>query len=461
MRVRAHATYQPRITLTEGMLNRFFKSIFQGKISELSLNRGLSYTLVYNLAHGRIRTLSARDYKIIFGEDPPLEETERVEGGYFRRMVKLWLFLNDDVTEADLYREFYPNKKFNRVDYRIFSGHVKTIPIRFETILKKKFFDQGFNQFEIKQYSEELDLTDYNDRIFYEDIKPVLEFLEENLNVHPGRILNQFPLRYESGELRTIPQGVYDYANRLKRKTDKALKSGSKFEIDKLKEEVYGKRTALTLFSAVEDELEFLKNNGGRRPKFYLERSISLYKKSKLKRLASWRVQRIKEDCLKLIKHKPELSISSVPRPYLKMILTNLFSILTIRMISLITDEKHGKFEKSILEPSYNSKEDYSLYEQKTISMDKAAHVLGMNSKAFDLMVANHRDIFKSIGIYEKKWYVPDLYLKELLRKEGFHVIKAKYEFLATNGNRPFNQAETSGRHHSGSNKHFSHQISS
>ena len=460
MRVRAHSIYQPRIKLTEGMLNRFFKNIFPGKISELSLNRGLSYTLVYNLAHGRIRTLSARDYKIIFGEDPPLQETQRVEGGYFRRMVKLWLFLNDDVTEADLYREFYPDKKFIRVDYRIFSGYVKTIPIRFETILKKKFFDQGFDQFEIKQYSEKLDLTGYNDRVFYEDIKPTLDFLEENLNVHPGRILNQFPLRYESGELRTVPQGVYDYAKRLQKKTDKALKSGSKFEIEKLKEEVYGKRTALTLFSSVEDELEFLKNNGGRRPKFYLARSIGLYKKSKLKRIASWRVQTIKEDCLKLIKHKPELSISSVPKPYLKISLNNLLSVLTIRMISLMTNDKNGKFEKSILKPSYNSKEDYSLYEQKTISMDKAAHFLGMSKKAFDLMVANHRDIFKGIGIYEKKWYVPAFYLEELLRKEGFNIIRVKYEFLAKNGNRSFSQAETSGRHHSGSNKHFSHQIS-
>ncbi|MCK5342237.1 MAG: hypothetical protein KAR20_02470, partial [Candidatus Heimdallarchaeota archaeon] len=152
MRVRAHSNYQHRIKLTEGMLNRFFKNIFPGKISELSLNRGLSYTLVYNLTHGRIRTLSARDYKIIFGEDPPLQETERVEGEYFRRMVKLWLFLNDNITEAGLYREFYPSKEFSRVDYRIFSGDVKTIPTRLEKIMEMKFSDQGFDKSEIKQY---------------------------------------------------------------------------------------------------------------------------------------------------------------------------------------------------------------------------------------------------------------------------------------------------------------------
>ena len=143
------------------------------------------------------------------------------------------------------------------------------------------------------------------------------------------------------------------------------------------------------------------------------------------------------------------------------MILNNLLSVLTIRMISLMTDDKSGKFEKSILEPSYNSQEDYSLFEQKTISMDKAAHFLGMSKKAFDLMVARHRDIFRVIFIYEKKWYVPYLYLKELLRNDGFHIVKAKYEFLAKNGNRSFRPAGDYGRGGSGSNEHITHQISS
>jgi hypothetical protein len=443
------------------MLNEFFDNIFQGRISKLSKDRGLSYTLVYNLAHGRIHTLSARDYKIIFGEDPPLNESDRVDGKYFRQMVKLWLFLNDDVTEADLYREFYPRKKFSRVDYRIFTGDVKTVPSRFEKLLEKKFLDQGFQQTEIKQYIEELSLTSYNDRIFYNDLKPTLEYLENKLDVHPGRILNQFPARYESGELITVPQRVYEYARRLRKKTDNALKSGSKFEIEKLKEDVYGKRAALTLFSAVEDELEFLKNNGGRKPKYYLERSISLYKKSKLKRIASWRAQRIKEDCLNLIKQKPDLSISCVPKPYLSMVLANLFSVLTIRFISLMSEDKDCTFERSVLEPSSSSREDYRSFEQKNIGMNKAAHVLRMSRKAFDLMVANHRDIFRGIGIYEKKWHIPDLYLRELLRKEGFHLIKAKYEFLAKNGHSSLRQNKDRCRPHQDSNEVSSQQISS
>ncbi|MCK4908125.1 MAG: hypothetical protein KAS64_11270, partial [Spirochaetes bacterium] len=119
-----------------------------------------------------------------------------MEGEYFRRMVKLWLFLNDNITEAGLYREFYPSKEFSRVDYRIFSGDVKTIPNRLEKIMENKFFDQGFDKSEIKQYFEELDLTGYNNRFFYEDIKPTLNYLKKNIDVHPGRILNQFPARY-------------------------------------------------------------------------------------------------------------------------------------------------------------------------------------------------------------------------------------------------------------------------
>jgi hypothetical protein len=229
------------------MLNQFFENIFQGRVSKFSKDRGLSYTLVYNLAHGRIRSLSARDYKIIFGEDPPLQETERVDGGYFRRMVKLWLFLNDDDTEADLYREFYPRKRYSRVDYRIFSGDVKTVPIRLEKIMEKKFFGHEFDKSEIKQYFEELDSKGYDNRFFYDDIKPTLDYLDKSIDVHPGRILNQFPARYESGELLTVPQKVYDHAKRLKKKTEKALKSGSRYEIEKLKEEIYGKRDDFTL----------------------------------------------------------------------------------------------------------------------------------------------------------------------------------------------------------------------
>jgi hypothetical protein len=368
-----------------------------------------------------------------------------VDGEYFRGMVKLWLFLNNKVSEADLYREFYPHKRCSRVDYRIFTGDVKTVSIRVDKIMEQKFFDHGFDRDDIKQYIEERDSSGYNNRVFYDEIEPVLDYLDSCLGVHPGRILNQFPFRYESGELTTVPREVYDRALRLKKKTGEALKSGLKFELEKLKEEIYGKRTGLTLFSAVEEELEFLKNNGGRRPKHYLGRSISLYKNSKLKRIASWRAQKIKNECHKLLRNKPGLLISSIPKPYLKTIVGNLLSALTTRMISMLMGDKSNKFESSILEPTSYYKEVYSQEEPKT-SMDKTAHVLGMSKEAFDMMVARHRAIFRGVCIYKKKWYVPNLYLKEISKKEGFYVIKAKYEFLAKNSENAFRTVEKKGR---------------
>lgn len=53
---------------------------------------------------------------MIFGEEPPNQAVRRVSGAYFREMVQLWLFLNGDVSEADLYREFYRDKNVKKVD---------------------------------------------------------------------------------------------------------------------------------------------------------------------------------------------------------------------------------------------------------------------------------------------------------------------------------------------------------
>jgi hypothetical protein len=90
---------KPRIELTQQIRKHFLKNILKNRtIAEFSKNRGLSYTLIYNLAHGRINSLSADNYKIIFGEEPPYQALKRVDGAYFRGMVRLWLYLNDDAT---------------------------------------------------------------------------------------------------------------------------------------------------------------------------------------------------------------------------------------------------------------------------------------------------------------------------------------------------------------------------
>jgi len=275
---------EPRIKLSEQMSDKLFEDIFRifhGKVSELAAEKGLPYALVYNLAHGRIRSLSARDYRIIFGEEPLYQEPERVDGVYFRGMVRLWLFLHDDITEADLYREFYPDKKFGKADYRIFSGEVKTVETRLEKIMEQKFLNQGFDRSEVKEWIGELELIHDEDRVCYEDIKPILEYLEETLEVSPTRVLSQSYVRYESGELKTVPKKVYDYALKLEKRAEDALNSGSKSEIEKLREEIYGKRDGLILYAHVEDQLKFLQEYGGKSPKKYLGRRQFTFKKYK------------------------------------------------------------------------------------------------------------------------------------------------------------------------------------
>jgi hypothetical protein len=46
-------------------------------------------------------------------------------------------------------------------------------------------------------------------------------------------------------------------------------------------------------------------------------------------------------------------------------------------------------------------------------------------------MVAKRCDIFRSVGTYINKWYLSDLYLKELSEKEFFDFLTAKYECMA------------------------------
>jgi hypothetical protein len=90
--------------------------------------------------------------------------------------------------------------------------------------------------------------------------------------------------------------------------------------------------------------------------------------------------------------------------------------------------------EKIILTPYRYNKEEYKNEKYGYTSVDSAARLLGISKKAFDLLLCEHSDIFRSIGIYDKKWYLPDLYLKEIVKKEGFDLIILKYESLAKNG---------------------------
>lgn len=426
------STDQQKVELSEQILKNFLKRISNGKVSELAKDLGLPYELVYNLVHGRINSLSADNYKIIFGEEPPYQALKRVDGAYFRGMVRLWLYLNDDATKADLYREFYQGKNFKKVDYRIFNGFTKTVEKKLEKVMEQKFFAQGFNRPEIIKLIKELVLIENEERVFYTEIKPILDYIEKILEVNPTRVLNQYCGRYESGELKTVSKKIYDDALKLKKRAENALSSGSKFDVEKIREEIYGKREGFILYSELEEELEFLNNYGGKSLRQYLGRSISHYKKSQLKRIASWRAQKIKDACGELINNKPELALISLPKSHARMRIKKLLSVLKSYLIARIIEDEDG-IERLILTPAYYSKERYETEKYGFTSMHKTAYFLGMSKIAFDLLVIAHLDMFRRIATYNKGWYLPYLYLKKLKEKKGFDLIKAKYEVLAKN----------------------------
>jgi hypothetical protein len=423
------STAQQRVELNEDILKKIIKRISIGRVSEVADDIGLPYDLVYNLVHGRINSISEENYKLIFGEEPPKQAVKRVDGAYFREMVQLWLYLNEDVSEADLYREFYRNKNVKKVDYRIFSEVTQTVEKKIEQAMEQKFIGKGFNRFDIKELIRELKLVEKQERVLYKDIKPVLRFLEENLKINPTRILNQWFVRYEDGELKTVNKKVYDDALELKERTEVALESNSRYKIEQIREEIYGKKKGYTLFSKVEEELEFLRKFGGKNARQYLGRSVSHYKKSRLKRIATWRALKIQDACFELIEDHPELVLRSLPSSHRKARIKELLTVLKSYSISkAISDEDN--IERSVLMPVYY-REQYNTDEYGWISLNKAGYFLGMSKTAFDLLVSENLDLFRKIGTYNKEWYLPYLYLKKIKEKNGFEIVKAKYEMLA------------------------------
>jgi hypothetical protein len=423
------SSIQQRVQLNEEILKKILKRISSGRVSEVADEIGLPYDLAYNLVHGRISSLSEENYKLIFGEDPPKQSVKRVSGAYFKEMVQLWLFLNEDVSEADLYWEFYRDKNVKKVDYRIFGETTQTVEKTIEHAMEQKFIDQGLNRSDIKELIRELKLLETEKRVLYKDIKPILSFLAETLEINPTRILNQWFVRYEDGELKTVSKKVYDDAVELKIRTKRALHSGSRYKVEKIREDIYGKKKGYTLFSEVEEELEFLRKFGGKNPRQYLGRSVSHYKKSRLKRIASVRALKIKDACRKLIDDHPEFALKSLPNFHRRIRLEELLTVLKSYSISKVIKEEDD-IEKLILMPAYY-REKYHTNEYGLISLNKAGYFLGMSKTAFDLLVLENLDVFRRIGTYNKEWFLPYLYLKNVKEKNGFDIVKAKYEILA------------------------------
>jgi hypothetical protein len=377
-----------------------------------------------------VKSISNRHYRILFGETPPIKEPKKVDGSVFRSMVGLWLYLNDNVTKLELYREFFGKEHTQKVDYRIFTGQIKTVKPKLERIMRKKFSDAGLDQQTLERWIVELTTMDHEDRIPSGQIRPILVFLQNELGAHPTHILNQSFERYETGLLKSVSRNIYETAVKLKKKTKKALESGSRLEKEKIKEEIYGEKSQYTLYAEVEEELQFLRKYAKKSAKKYLGRGTWTYEKERSKRIASWRAANIFDDCDTFIRQTSELPLSILPRSRQKMFIRKLLDVLLSRTARMLSEQEGIIFEKQILTPLHSRNEYKNRYYGFT-RFDMVSSALGMKRKAFDLMVAKNCEIFRKVGRYDKRWYLSDLYLKELSENAFFDLISVKYEMMA------------------------------
>jgi len=430
--VRLKARDAPRVEITKELRDRLFAGDLKGEVSELSAHTGLPYGLIYNLVRGRIHSLSVAEYRRIFGEAPPVQEQKRVKGEYFRGMVRLWMFLNRGITEKDLYREFYLGRRsLKKADYRIFNGATKTVEGRLEKAMEQKLLSQGLDRSQVIQWIMELDQSSGKQRVPYEEAKPVVHFLHETLGIHPTHLLRRGFALYEKGQLKSVSKELYDDLLTLKRKTEKVLAAGSRREVEGLKEGVYGKRKNLVLFSEVEDDLKFLQTWAGRGSKKYLGRSVGKYRGFLLKRIAPWRADKIRKDCDKAVRENRNAPLLSLPPRHFVAESGALILFLRSLTVHRMIADKSLHLEGLVMSPKYHSREEYESEGHEFVTLQEAATFLGMKQRAFDLLVAAHRDIFMRMMKYDKMWLIPDLYLEELSEKEGFSLVRAKYELLA------------------------------
>ena len=418
----------PRVELTAEFQERL--RALKHKVPETARRSGLPYLLVYNLVHGRVRSVSARNYRKLFREAPPNQDPRKVDGTFFRKMVRLWLYLNEGATQAGLYREFFGRHHTKRVDNRIFTGQVKTVSPQLEKMMLQKFEAAGLARVEVERWIDDFESRPQPDRVSYQRIRPLLLYLQKALNVHPTAILNQSIVRYETGYLQSVSRVVYDRAQALQKKVEQALSSGRGYEVDKIRESVYGGRSDYTLYSKIEEELRFLKKFARKGAKFYLGRGMGHYEQGKSRRIASWRAEKIIADCEAFIRQRPDLPIASLPRSQRHKWIGLLFAGLNAGMAHRLMTQEGLSLEKRILKPQHGQA-TYNKPQHGFTEFDMASRSLGMKKKAFDLMVAKNCEIFRHIGKYSKRWYLPNLYLRELSKKQHFNLISIKYEMMA------------------------------
>ena len=296
--------------------------------------------------------------------------------------------------------------------------------------MHRKFADVGVDKKLLSQWLQEMDALPSCSRVPYRQIQPVLQYLHEHLDVHPSSILNQSVERYEAGLLKRVSIDIYNRAQELKRKAEKALAAKDAREIEWLKESIKGGKSGYRLYLDIREELRFLRMYTKKSARHYLGRSVWTYEMGRAKRIADWRARKILRDCDRFIRDRPDLPLAALPLPWRREWVHRLISAMMGRLVQLLSEQDGLVFEQRILAPT-RSRTEYSNRYHGFTRFDMAPGVLGMRRKAFDLMVARHCDIFRAVGTYAKRWYVSDLYLQELSHKEYFDLISAKYELEA------------------------------
>ena len=142
----------------------------------------------------------------------------------------------------------------------------------------------------------------------------------------------------------------------------------------------------------------------------------------------------IRDDCYLLVENRPDLGLSLIPKSCLKKRVRAFLRLLKSYAIRRLKKEEAGRHEKEILTPNSFVRDAYDSEKQGFTRIDHASIVLGMGKTAFDLMVSTHSALFRTLGKYDdktRKWYLPNLYLKELKAKQGFSLIKNRYMSLS------------------------------
>ncbi len=423
---------KPRIVLTERDLKHLVDIHGTDSVAVLAKQTGLPYLMVYNILNRRVMSVSDRHYRILFQRKPPAQAPLKVDGTAFREMAKLWLYLNEGLTQADLYEELFEGISISGVDHRIFSGKINTIDARLEQAMRSKFSNEGVDAGLLEEWLTDFEAIAHDNWVPYARIRPVLIYLEKVLGVHPTSVLNQSVVRYETGELQRVARSIADQAQDLKQKTEKALRKHRRPSLEIIRETILGGKPGYRLYSEIKEELLFLCKFAKKGVKHYLGRSLWTYENGKAKRIPEWRALKILRACDEFIQQTPTLTVSDLPRSQQYFQTRSLVEILRVRTSQLLSETDEIDFEKRVLRPS-RAMDEYNDSHHGFTPFDMAPSGLGMRRKAFDLMVANHCDIFRSVGKYTKRWYLPALYLRDIAGRKEFDVISAKYERLANN----------------------------